>query len=346
MKNFYFINEQRGDGETPPPTPKRKPKPAPKKVKTKTTTKTFTPVDISRDEMSNGTKEVSEGMKGNIVGYIQAALDTNLKPFNIKVTLNNTFDEETRKAVVRFQQEYRKDYNLTVTGKVDKATYSALMEGSDWVCKTDVKKSTDVEKSTDVKPTEIRKKLKPLNVISPEKYIGKIKEQVDDIAQGIRNLKGIGGATSYKPATKSAAPPVNPEQILKRVINTGCINSLKKEIGFELYGKSQPKQLNDGRFAIVGVNYDNEEFIYLYSDGKGQKDKVDANNKPIETERIEWECASFKKTTSLTADGNRMSDDQKAFVDAMVKNGNGLYTTEKPSEEQPAETDIDGGDDM
>ena len=104
-----------------------------------------------------------------------------------------------------------------------------------------------------------------------------------------------------------------------------------------MYGKSQPKQLNDGRFAIVGVNYDNEEFIYLYSDGKGQKDKVDANNKPIETERIEWECASFKKTTSLTADGNRMSDDQKAFVDAMVKNGNGLYTTEKPSDYEEGE---------
>jgi peptidoglycan hydrolase-like protein with peptidoglycan-binding domain len=315
-----------------------------KKIKTttKTTTKTFTPVDTSRDEMCNGTKEVSEGMKGDIVGYIQAALSANLK---INLNVDDEFGEETRNAVIKFQYDTKPQYNLTVTGKVDKATYFALMEGSSWACKTDVKKTTDVEKSTDVikstdvkpnevKPVKVRKPMKDLDVVSPEKYKVRIKEQ-DDISQGIRNLKGIGGATSYKPATKSAAPPVNPEQILKRVINTGCIEALKKELNFELNGRpeSQPRKFKDGSYAISGVNNENGEVIRLYYNGTGIRFKVDEENAmiPNTTENIEWECADFKKTTSLTADDNQMTDDQKDFVNSIVARGKGYYKTEMPS---------------
>ncbi len=323
MKNFYFIYEQRGGDETPPPTPKRKPKPAPKKVKTKTTTKTFTPVNISSDEMCNGFKEVSEGMKGDIVGYIQAALNANL---NINLNEDDEFGEETRKAVAKFQYENKKEYNLTINGKVDKATYSALMEGSpSFACKTDVKKTTDVIKSTDVKPkidepNKMKKTPIPTGWTHREKYTGKIKEQVNPpVPQTLDNQPKV----------------VNPQTILKRVIRTGCIDGLKKEIGFELIGQpeSQPAKLGD-KYAIIGFNQNDFEYIYLFSDGTGQKQKVDKDYKPLEgqsNEEFDWECPQLKQTTSLTADETRMSKDQQQFVNDIVANGGGLWKTEKPS---------------
>jgi len=302
-------------------------KPAPKK--TKTPTKTFSPVDISRDEMCNGTKEVSEGMKGDIVGYIQAALNANL---NINLNEDDEFGEETRKAVAKFQYENKKEYNLTINGKVDKATYSALMEGSpSFGCKTDVKKTTDVIKSTDVKPNEVKPKVDepnkmkkipiPTGVTYREKYTGKIKEQV---------IPPVPTQTA-----DNQQKVVSPQTILKRVIRTGCIDSLKKEIGFELIGgpESQPAKFGE-KFAIIGFNQNDFEYIYLFSDGTGQKQKVDKNYKSLPNQPVEefdWECPQLKQTTSLTADETQMSEDQQKFVRDIVAAGNGYYKTEMPS---------------
>ena len=323
------------------------PNPAPQPAK-------FTEVNIKPEEVYNGTKVVYEGMKGNIVWMIQNQLS---KIGLFKKNLTNNFGAETKKAVVNFQTANNDKLGdgRVVDGKVGQKTWCLLFQGTEHACKNVDTKPTEV-KPTEVKPTEVvptkpKKPLKPLDVISPEKYTGRIGEQVDDISQGIRNLKGLGGYTANKPTTNQAAPtqpaatpatPAQPEQkvedpvqILKRVINTDCINSLKKEIGFEFYGRaeSQPRKLKDNTYAIVGVNNDTEEFIYLYSNGTGKRVKVDENNQPIQgqTEDIEWECSGFKESTSRTADNNQMTADQQKFVKDIVARGNGYYKTEMPS---------------
>jgi hypothetical protein len=325
------------------------PNPAPQPAKSK-----FTEVNIKPEEVYNGTKVVSEGMKGDIVWKIQNQLS---KIGLFKKNLTNNFGAETKKAVVNFQTANKDKLGdgRVVDGKVGQKTWCLLFQGTEHACKNVDTKPTEV-KPTEVKPTEVvptkpKKPLKPLDVISPEKYTGRIGEQVDDISQGIRNLKGIGGYTSNKPTTNQAAPtqpaatpatPAQPKQkaedpvqILKRVINTNCINSLKKEIGFEFYGRaeSQPRKLKDDTYAIVGINTDNQELIYLFSNGKGKKVKVDENNQPIQgqTEDIEWECAGFKESTSRTADNNQMTADQQKFVRDIVDAGNDYYKTEMPS---------------
>ena len=339
MKNFYFINEQRGGGNPPAPQPKKS---------------NFTKVNITEKDVCDGSKEVTKGMRGDIVGYIQTALKTILK-LKDEDFIDDRFGENTKKAVVNYQLN-NKDKGLTVSGKVDKDTFDLLFKGTSMAC-TKEDKPTEVEPvvdTTEVKPTNVKKPIKFSDVISPQKYKVKIREQVEygDISQGISSLKGrLGGNTSNKTTTNQVATtqqPVNPTpqeqpqpktedpvQILKRVINTGCIDKLKKEIGFELYGRpeAQPTKLRDGKYAITGINATDREKIYLYADGTGLKVKVDDESQPIEggSESFDWECAQLKKSTSLTADNTQMDADQQAFVDDIVARGNGYYKTEMPS---------------
>jgi len=330
------------------------PNPAPQPAK-------FTEVNINPEEVCNGKKVVSEGMKGDIVWMIQNKLKVN--------PLTRNFGKLTKQAVVNFQTANKDKLGdgRVVDGKVGSKTWSLLFQGTEHACKNVDTKPTEVKptevKPTEVKPTEVKptevvptkpkKTLKPLDVINPEKYTGRIGEQANDytdISTGISNLKGL-GRTANRPTTNQVAStqpastpvtPAQPEQkvedpvqILKRVINTDCINSLKKEIGFEFYGRaeSQPRKLKDNTYAIVGVNNDTEEFIYLYSNGTGKRVKVDENNQPIQgqTEDIEWECGGFKESTSRTADNNQMTADQQKFVRDIVAAGNGYYKTEMPS---------------
>jgi hypothetical protein len=97
--------------------------------------------------------------------------------------------------------------------------------------------------------------------------------------------------------------------------------------------ESQPKRFSNGAYAIVGTNSETEEVIRLYSNGTGIRFKVDEENKaiPNTTENFEWECADFKKSTSLTADDNQMTADQQQFVNDIVASGNGYYKKEMPS---------------
>ena len=320
-------------------TPTSNPTPQPSKSK-------FTEVNIKPEEVCNGTEVVYEGMKGDIVWMIQNKLKVN--------PLTRNFGPKTTQAVVNFQTKNKDKLGdgRVVDGKVGQKTWSLLFQGTEHACKNVDTKPTEV-KPIEVVPTKPKKTLKPLDVINPEKYTGRIGEQANDytdISTGISNLKGL-GRTANRPTTNQAAPtqpaatpvtPAQPEQkvedpvqILKRVINTDCINSLKKEIGFEFYGRaeSQPRKLKDNTYAIVGVNNDTEEFIYLYSNGTGKRVKVDENNQPIQgqTEDIEWECAGFKESTSRTADNNQMTADQQKFVRDIVAAGNGYYKKEMPS---------------
>jgi hypothetical protein len=337
--DFYCLKNKNTSNPNPTPQPAK-----------------FTEVNIKPEEVYNGTKVVYEGMKGDIVWKIQNQLS---KIGLFKKNLTNNFGAETKKAVVNFQTANKDKLGdgRVVDGKVGQKTWCLLFQGTEHACKNVDTKPTEV-KQTEVKPTEVvptkpKKTLKPLDVINPEKYSGGIVEQANDytdISTGISNLKGLGRAAN-RPTTNQAAPtqpaatpatPAQPEQkvedpvqILKRVINTDCINSLKKEIGFEFYGRaeSQPRKLKDNTYAIVGVNNDTEEFIYLYSNGTGKRVKVDENNQPIQgqTEDIEWECSGFKESTSRTADNNQMTADQQKFVKDIVARGNGYYKTEMPS---------------
>ena len=282
----------------------------------------------TKDEICNG-KVVSEGMKGDIVWMIQNKLSS-IGLF--KKNLTNNFGTETKKAVVNFQTNNRdkledksKPTAIVVDGKVGPNTWNLLFQGTEHACKKIENTPTEVKPEvmpTEVKPkvmpNKIRKPITPLDVKSPEKYSVRIGEQTEYTNQAASQPQ-----TNQVAATQPKTE--NPAEILKRVINTGCIEKLKKEIGFELKGRpeSQPRKLTDNRYAIIGVNNSTEELIYLFSDGTGKKVKVDENNQPTEggTENIEWECADFKKSTSLTADKNQMTADQADYVDDMVAKG-------------------------
>ena len=294
----------------------------------KPTKSKFTEVNIKPEEVCNG-KTVSEGMKGDIVWIIQNQLKVS--------PLTRNFGSKTKAAVVNFQNNHKD--KLTIDGSVGPKTWSLMFEGTQYACKkVDSIPAITASTATTINnvtppPPKPKKQLKPLDVISPEKYTGRIGEQVEvDDNVPASNVNPVVDA---KPQTVQPKKTEDPVQILKRVINTGCLNSLKKEIGFELYGRpeSQPRKLKDNTYAIVGINTDNQELIYLFSDGKGKKVKVDDDNSPIQgqTEDIEWECAGFKKSTSLTADNNQMTADQQQFVEDIVARGNGYYRTEMPS---------------
>jgi hypothetical protein len=342
MKNFYFINEQRGGNETPPPTPSPKPKPTPKKPSI-----VYTQVDIKENEICNGSKEVTKGMKGDIVGYIQIALE--IVPEGEDPDYK--FGKDTEKAVVNYQLKH-KDKGLTVTGKVDKNTFDLLFKGTGMACTKETKpaevKPDEVKpaevKPAEVKPTKIKKPMIPSDIKDPIHYRSKIKEQANDYT----DMSKLGGNSSDNSVqdtkvesekTVDKEKTLTPQQILKRVINTGCINSLKEEIGFELFGNPslQPKnqKQSDGtyKYAIVGFNNEKEEFVYLYSDFTGILVPVDEENKPIpgKSQSIRWECAEFDETKSLTDDVTQMNPNQQKFVDDMVKHGNDYYRTTMPS---------------
>lgn len=307
---------------TPPPTTTTKTTPAP-----------------TKEEICNG-KVVSEGMKGDTVWMIQDKLS---RIGLFKKNLTNNFGTETKKAVVNFQNKNK----LSVDGKVGPTTWDLLFQGTDNACKKVENKPTEVKptevkpevKPTQVMPNKVRKPIKDLDVVSPEKYSVRIGEQADSLPKANFNFNSIQTPKFNFNNTKYSTPTQtnieNPVEILKRVINTGCIENLKKEIGFELKGnpESQPRTLSGGTVAITGINSSTEEVIRLYSNGKGVRFKVDEDNKPIQgtSEDFEWECADFKESTSRTADNNQMTADQQKFVKDIVAHGRGLYKTQMPS---------------
>ena len=285
---------------------------------TTTTKKTPAP---TKEEICNG-KVVSEGMKGNTVWMIQDKLS---RIGLFKKNLTNNFGTETKKAVVNFQNKNK----LSVDGKVGPDTWNLLFQGTDNACKKVENKPTEV-KPTEVKPTEVMptkidepNKMKkipiPAGVTYREKYTGKIKEQVQPPIPG--SLEN------------SVNKIVDPKTILKRVIRTGCIDTLKKEIGFELIGQpeSQPAKIGE-KFAIIGFNQNDFEYVYLFSDGTGQKQKVDKDYKPLsnQVEEFDWECPQLTKSTSVTSDETKMSVDQAEYVQDMVSRGK--FQVTKPSD--------------
>jgi hypothetical protein len=342
MRTIKILTEQRDYGDTPPPTPSPKPKPTPKKPSI-----VYTQVDIKENEICNGRKEVTKGMKGDIVGYIQIALE--IVPEGEDPDYK--FGKDTEKAVVNYQLKH-KDKGLTVTGKVDKKTFDLLFKGTGMACTKETKpaevKPDEVKpaevKPAEVKPTNIKKPMIPSDIKDPIHYRSKIKEQANDYT----DMSKLGGNSSDNSVqdtkvesekTVDKEKTLTPQQILKRVINTGCINSLKEEIGFELFGNPslQPKnqKQSDGtyKYAIVGFNNEKEEFVYLYSDFTGILVPVDEENKPIpgKSQSIRWECAEFDEIKSLTDDVTQMNPNQQKFVNDIVAQGDGLYKKTKPS---------------
>jgi hypothetical protein len=318
------------------------PNPTPQPAKSK-----FTEVNIKPEEVCNGTKVVSEGMKGDIVWMIQNKLKVN--------PLTRNFGKLTKQAVVNFQTANKDKLGdgRVVDGTVGQKTWSLLFQGTEHACKTTPTNTT----TTSAKPIDttsiptkpkVKKPLTFPEVVSPNVYTGRIGEQTSygDISRQISDLKGLGGnktvtnqgsvtqpQTNPKTEVQTQTNTNNPEQILKRVINTGCINGLKKEIGFEILGtpESQPRKLSDNRYAIIGANNLNNEKIYLYYNGTGQRLKFDDENNQIgKAENLEWRCDSLKKTESKTADITQMSEDQSEYVNDMVARGQ--FQVTKPSD--------------
>ena len=283
------------------------PKPAPKK--TKAPTKTFIPINISTDEMCNGTKEVSEGMKGDIVGYIQRALNVNL---GTNLSEDDHFGEETKKAVAKFQYENKKEYNLTINGKVDKATYSALMEGSpSFGCKTDVKKNT----------TDMNKKLNQDTKTDTQKDTPKVGPQ-------IKRVKWIGEQVAVKKSdpkksflTKSLG--------IKDNQGLSCLDRLAKKHKLKEhpeYGNSIV-ELEDGRpsVAYIGINPKNkqEENFFVASDGTNLTGIFQSGFE------IDIECSA-----GVDNSDENLSPKQLSFVDYNVTDASGYKKTIEPGKEE------------
>jgi hypothetical protein len=285
------------------------PKPAPKK--TKAPTKTFIPINISTDEMCNGTKEVSEGMKGDIVGYIQRALNVNL---GTNLSEDDHFGEETKKAVVKFQQENKKEYNLTINGKVDKATYSALMEGSpSFGCKTDVKKNT----------TDMNKKLNQDTKTDTQKDTPKVGPQ-------IKRVKWIGEQVAVKQSDPKKSFLTKTLRI-KDNQGLSCLDRLAKKHKLKEhpeYGNSIV-ELEDGRPSVVyiGINPQNkqEENFFIASDGASLTGIFQSGFE------IDIECSG--QTLDLGVFGN-LSERQKQFVQYNVTPQSGYKVGVTPGEEE------------
>ena len=313
------------------------PNPAPQPAKSK-----FTEVNIKPEEVYNGTKVVSEGMKGDIVWKIQNQLS---KIGLFKKNLTNNFGTETKKAVVNFQTANKNKLGdgRVVDGIVGQKTWCLLFQSTEYACKKVDTKPTEVKpadvKPTDVKPTKMKKPMTPLDIKDPEYYKSKIKEQLDIKTPNFNPQVSKFNFNNPKYSTPTETKTEDPQKILKRVMNTGCIDSLKEQIGFEIFGNPalQPKnqKQSDGtyKYAIVGFNNEKEEFVYLYSDFTGIVVPVDDDRKPISgmSRNIKWECSEFEESKSLTADNNQMTANQQKFVRDIVAAGNGYYKTEMPS---------------
>jgi peptidoglycan hydrolase-like protein with peptidoglycan-binding domain len=300
----------------------------------------------TKEEICSG-KLVSEGMKGDVVWMINDKLKK-INFFNKELT--NDFGKETKKAVANFQNSNKDKLEdklnpkaRVVDGIVGPKTWNLLFQGTEHACKTTPTNTTTTSaKPTDttsiptkpeVKPDEV-KPIKFLKAVSPKVYTGRIGEQVTGLNKPNFNSQSNFNFNNPKYATPTKQKTEDPVQILKRVINTGCINSLKKEIGFELYDnpESQPTEFEDGSYAITGVNLTKREQIYLFPNFTGERVKVDNKNQPIagQTEKFKWQCDSLKKTESKTADITQMSEDQAEYVNKMVTRGK-IQTT-KPSD--------------
>lgn len=247
MKNFYFINEQRGGNETPPPTPSPKPKPTPKKPSI-----VYTQVDIKENEICDGSKEVTKGMKGDIVGYIQIALD--MVPEGKDPDYK--FGKDTEKAVVNYQLKH-KDKGLTVTGKVDKNTFNLLFKGTVMACTKEENKNT----------TDMNKKLNQDTKTDTQKDNPKVGPQIKDTPKFIPQIKRVKWI-GEQVAVKQEDPKV---KFLKQSLRTKDKQGLSC---LDRYAKIYKlKEHPDYGNSIVTLQNDNPAIVYLSINPTNQQEE-------------------------------------------------------------------------
>ena len=170
----------------------------------------LTAVNIKPEEVCNGTKVVSKGMKGDIVKIIQNEL--NVFNSNKAIPLTGNFGDQTKTAVVKFQTETNPNLigslQMRTDGSVDRKTWRILFATTKYDCDKIDTKPTEVKpaetkpsevkpaevKPTDVKPTETTPKGKKI------KGIWTIKEQNAPVDKGkllddANTIKGKNGLT-------------------------------------------------------------------------------------------------------------------------------------------------------
>jgi hypothetical protein len=300
---------------TPNPTPQ------PKKPK-------FTEVNIKPEEVCSGTEVVSEGMKGDIVGYIQRALNVNLRT---NLSEDDHFGEETRKAVTKFQYENKKEYNLTINGIVDKATYSALMKDTSFGCKTEEKKNTtNMEKKSTEKVDTIKKNIPK---IVQYKMYGEQKETKVNSNISEQNTTDVKKKTPRIVDAK--------ESFLFNTMNTkdkqglSCIDKVAKTYNLKKHPtisqvvrieSEDPSKGTDPAFVYMGTNptTKKEEEFYIASDG---------------TKLFGVWADGLTSSIDCVGEVDYMSDDnlsekQKMFINYYVTDASGYKKTIEPGKEE------------
>jgi peptidoglycan hydrolase-like protein with peptidoglycan-binding domain len=309
------------------------------KSNTNTNTNTTTPkkqtpsiswkeVDFEKEDICNGTREVSEGMKGDIVGYIQRALNVNL---GTNLSEDDHFGEETRKAVTNFQYKNKKEYNLTINGKVDKATYSALMKDTSFGCKTEEKKNTtNMEKKSTEKVDTIKKNIPK---IVQYKMYGEQKETKVNSNISEQNTTEVKKKTPRIVDAK--------ESFLFNTMNTkdkqglSCIDKVAKTYNLKKHPtisqvvrieSEDPSKGTDPAFVYLGMNpkTKNEEEFYIASDG---------------TKLFGVWADGLTSSIDCVGEVDYMSDDnlsekQKMFINYYVTDASGYKKTIEPGKEE------------
>lgn len=272
--------------------------PSPNPAKSK-----FTEVNIKPEEVCNGTKVVSEGMKGDIVWMIQNQLKVN--------PLTRNFGNKTKTAVVNFQNTHKD--KLTVDGDVGQKTWELLFEGTQYACKKeDPKKTTDMG----TKPNQNVK-------TEPTKDTPKVGPQ-------IKRVKWIGEQVAIKQADPKKSFLT---KSLKIKDNQGlsCLDRLAKKHKLKEhpeYGNAIV-ELEDGRPSVVyiGINPQNkqEENFFIASDGAKLTGIFQSGNE------IDIECSG--QILDLGVFGN-LSERQKQFVQYNVTPQSGYKVGVTPGEEE------------
>lgn len=108
---------------------------------------------------------------------------------------------------------------------------------------------------------------------------------------------------------------------LKRAYSVGCFTN-DKYTWFTIGGEPQPKAQKDGLEVITGVNKDGQE-IRFYADGSVKN--------IVTGKKMMWKCPELEETTSVTADVQNLTPDQKKYIDDQVKY-DPTYSSTKPSD--------------
>ena len=316
------------------------------KSNTNTNTNTTTPkkqtpsiswkeVDFEKEDICNGNREVTEGMKGDIVGYIQTALKTNLG-LNVsdEAFIDDAFGENTKKAVVKFQYENKNEYNLTINGIVDKATYSALMKDTSFGCKTEEKKNTtNMEKKSTEKVDTIKKnipKIVQYKMYGEQKETKKTKLNSNISEQNTTDVK------KKTPRIVDAK-----ESFLFNTMNTkdkqgfSCIDKVAKTYNLKKHPtisqvvrieSEDPSKGTDPAFVYLGMNptTKKEEEFYIASDG---------------TKLFGVWADGLTSSIDCVGEVDYISDDnlsekQKMFINYYVTDASGYKKTIEPGKEE------------